>query len=379
MMAEKIKLTLPAETITPVERVKPGLLPEETIPAPPGKISFTEEELREILLRAQARIKIIGVGGAGCNTITRMTEIGITGAETIAINTDAQDLLYTTAGRKILIGKTTTGGLGAGNDPEKGREAAKEDLELLKNVLYGAHMVVVTCGLGGGTGTGATPVITELSRRMGILTVAVVTLPFTVEGKRRRENALRGLNELKQSADAIVVIPNDRLLQLSPDISISEAFRKCDTILTNAVKGITESITKPGLINLDFADVRAVLQNAGISAISVAESDAENRGEDVVKQAIHNPLLDVDVTNARGALVNLIASDITITEAEMIVRKFQELLNPDAQLIWGAQVCKEMKNTLRLVALLAGVYSPYAAPERKRIKPGELDLGLKRL
>jgi cell division protein FtsZ len=361
------------------ERVKPGVLPEAIAPLPAGKLSFTEEELKEILLKAQARIKIVGVGGAGCNTITRMSEIGIVGAETIAVNTDAQDLLYTVASRKILIGRTVTAGLGAGNDPEKGKEAAKEDIELLKNVLYGAHMVFVTCGLGGGTGTGAAPVITELSRRMGILTVAVVTLPFTVEGKRRRENAQKGLNELKQSADAIVVIPNDRLLQLAPDISISEAFRRCDTILTNAVKGITESITKPGLINLDFADVRAVLQNAGISAISVAESDAENRDEDVVNQALHNPLLDVDVTNAKGALINLIASDITIAEAQTIVSKFQELLNPDAQLIWGAQVCPEMKNTLRLVALLAGVYSPYAVPEKRKPKPSELDLGLKRI
>ncbi|MEM2282498.1 MAG: cell division protein FtsZ [Candidatus Hadarchaeales archaeon] len=362
--------------MAPEER-KPGLIPEEVVPTPPGKLTFTEEELREILAKAQARIKIIGVGGAGCNTIARMTEVGITGAETIAVNTDAQDLLYTSADRKILIGKTVTGGLGAGNDPEKGRKAAEEDQELLKNAVYGAHMVFITCGLGGGTGTGAAPVIAELSRRMGILTSAVVTLPFTVEGKRRRENAMRGLEELKQGADSIVVIPNDRLLQISPDLSISEAFQKCDIILTNAVKGITESITKPGLINIDFADVKAVLSNAGISAICVAESDAENRDEDVVNQAINNPLLDVDVSNAKGALLNLIASNITIKEAQNIVSKFQELLNPEAQLIWGAQHSSEMKNAIRLVALLAGVYSPHAVPERKRPKPGEIDLGIK--
>jgi cell division protein FtsZ len=360
------------------ERVKPGLIPEEAIPTPAGKLTFSEDELKEILEKAQAKIKIVGVGGAGCNTITRMTEVGIVGAETIAVNTDAQDLLYTSASRKILIGKTVTAGLGAGNDPEKGREAAKEDSELLKNALFGAHMVFVTCGLGGGTGTGAAPVIAELSRRMGILTVAVVTIPFTVEGKRRRENAQRGLNELKQSADAIVVIPNDKLLQLAPDISISEAFRRCDTILTNAVKGITESITKPGLINLDFADVRKVLSNGGISAICMAESDAENRDEDVVNQALHNPLLDVDVTNARGALINLIGS-VTIKEAQTIISKFQELLNPDAELIWGAQYSPEMKNSIRLVALLAGVYSPHAMLEKRKPRPGEIDLGLKRM
>lgn len=362
----------------PPESVKPGLFTGPTkVTVKPG--GLTEEELKEVLARAQPRIKIVGVGGAGCNTITRMTEVGIVGAETIAVNTDAQDLLYASAARKILIGRTTTGGLGAGNNPEIGKKAAQEDQELLKDALYGAQMVFVTCGLGGGTGTGASPVVAGIAKRMGALTVAVVTLPFTAEGRRRRENAEKGLNELKEVTDALIVIPNDKLLQLSPDVSISEAFRRCDTILTNAVKGITESITKPGLVNVDFADVRAVLSGAGISAICVAESDAEERGEDVVNQAIHNPLLDVDITNAKGALLNLIAADLTVSEVQKVVSKFQELLNPDAQLIWGAQHDPSMRKTLRLVAILAGVYSPHIGGEKKKIRAGELDLGLKSL
>ncbi len=358
---------------------KPGIAPAPKARAPAAPKGVTQEELEEILRKAKARIVVVGCGGAGCNTISRMMRVGIEGAETIALNTDAQDLLYAAADRKILIGQEVTGGLGAGNDPEKGEAAAREDESVIKEHLYGADMVFVTCGLGGGTGTGASPIVAEVARKLKALTVGVVTLPFTVEGSRRINNAMKGLNKLKDVADSVIVIPNDKLLQLAPNLPLGAAFEVADKVLTDAIKGITELITKPGLVNLDFADIRTVLQDSGIAALGIGESDSANRAEEAAAEALNSPLLDVDVTDAKGALVNVIGSpDLTVTEAERVVAKVSEVLDPEAHLIWGAQLSEEMRNAIRVLVVLSGVHSPYvmgpAGRPPKRVELTELGL-----
>lgn len=359
---------------------KPGIFPERA--ERPRPKSLGAEELEQILQQARTRIVAVGCGGAGCNTISRIVEVGIQGAETIAINTDAQDLLYAAADRKILIGKDLTGGLGAGNDPDKGEAAAREDEAQIKDHLYGMDLVFITCGLGGGTGTGAAPVVAEVAKKLGALTVSIVTLPFTVEGSRRRKNAERGLEKLKAISDTVIVIPNDKLLQLAPDLPIGAAFKVSDQLLMDAIKGITEMITKPGLVNLDFADVKAVLQNGGVAMIGIGESDGSNRAVEAVEEALNSPLLDVDITGAKGALLNVVgSSDMTLEEAERIVSRVSECLDPNANVIWGAQVSNDMMNSIRVLVVLAGVKSPYALSPEERIskRPAEIDLGLESL
>lgn len=340
-----------------------------------------DEELEQALREAQARIVTVGCGGAGGNTISRMMEVGIKGADTIAINTDAQDLLYTTADRKILIGRDVTGGLGAGNDPDKGEAAAREDEDLLKEYIHGADMVFVTCGLGGGTGTGSAPIVAEVSKRLGALTIGVVTLPFSVEGRRRGQNAERGLQKLREVSDTVIVIPNDKLLDVAPELPIPAAFKVADQLLMDSIKGITELITKPGLINLDFADVRTVLKDGGIAMIGIGESDTENRSNEAVSEALNSPLLEVDITGASGALVNVTGSpDMSLEEAENIVGEVSQALDPDAQVSWGAQVSDDLKKAVRVMVILSGVHSPYVlgpgARPRKKIEGEELELGL---
>jgi cell division protein FtsZ len=320
------------------------------------KISDTDEDLRKLLEARRAEIKVIGVGGAGNNTVSRMMQVGIVGAEVIAANTDAQDLLYTDADRKILLGRDLTKGLGAGGDPKVGMEAARESREEIKEVLEDADMVFITCGLGGGTGTGGSPVIAEIAKKLGLLTVGVVTLPFTMEGKHRMENAKYGLDELQRNVDTLIVIPNDKLLEIVPDVSIVTAFKICDEILVNAVKGVTELVTKPGLVNLDFADIRAVMENGGLAMIGLGESDTENRALEAVEKALNNPLLDVEIDGASGALVNVCGgTDVTIRECEEIVEAVSSKLSPDAKVIWGAQILKELGNVIRALLIVTGV------------------------
>lgn len=343
-----------------------------------------DEELEQALREAQARIVAIGCGGAGGNTISRMMEVGIQGADTIALNTDAQDLLYTTADRKILIGRDVTGGLGAGNDPDKGEAAAREDEGLLKDHVHGADMVFVTCGLGGGTGTGSSPIVAEVAKRLDALTVGVVTLPFGVEGRRRSQNAERGLKKLREVADTVIVIPNDKLLDVAPELPIPAAFKVADQLLMDSIKGITELITRPGLINLDFADVRTVLQDGGIAMIGIGESDTKNRATEAVGEALNSPLLDVDITGASGALVNVTGSpDMSLEEAESIVGQVSQALDPEAQVSWGAQVSDDLKKAVRVMVILSGVHSPYVlgpgARPRKGTEGEQVELGLEPL
>jgi len=327
-----------------------------------------DKELEELLSKQKASIRVVGCGGAGNNTINRITEVGVSGAETIAVNTDAQDLLYTTADKKILIGKETTKGLGAGSDPKLGEEAAREQEHELKTSVAGADMVFITCGLGGGTGTGSAPVIADLAKKNGALTVAIVTMPFTMEGNRRYENAVIGLERLEQLVDTLIVIPNDKLLELCPDLPLHTAFKVADEILTNAVKGIAELVTKAGLVNLDFADIRAVMKNGGVALIGVGESDSENRASEAVEKAITNPLLDVDIAGATGALINVAGSkDMSLTEAKKVVEAVSSKLSEDAKIIWGAQIYEDLANTIRVMLIVTGVKSPQIFGKEKKL------------
>ncbi len=328
-----------------------------------------DDELRRIIDSRKSDIKVVGIGGAGGNTISRIMQIGITGCETVAINTDAQDLLYTDSDAKVLIGKEISQGLGAGANPKVGAEAAKENKDDVKKVLGGADMVFITCGLGGGTGTGASPVVADVAKKIGALTVAIVTLPFAMEGEHRMNNAKEGLENLEAVVDTLIVIPNDKLLEIVPDVSITTAFKVADEILVNAVKGIAELVTRPGLVNLDFADIRAVMSSGGLAMIGMGESDSENRAIEAVEKSLTNPLLNVDIQGATGALVSVAGgSDMTIRECQEIVEAVSSRLNPGAKIIWGAQVVKEMGDVVRALLVITGVKSPQIyGPDRKFI------------
>lgn len=329
--------------------ITPDLSPE---------IKEIDNELVELLKKQSAKIKVIGIGGGGNNSLSRMREIGIKGGELIAINTDAQDLLYANADQKILIGKELTQGLGAGSNPKVGAEAAKESEQEIKKKISGSDMIFITCGLGGGTGTGAAPVVSSLAKKQGALTIGVVTLPFTIEGKKRIENAMDGLERMEACVDTLIVIPNDKLLELAPELPLHTAFKISDEILTNAVKGTTELVTTSGLVNLDFADIKAIMVNGGVSLIGMGESDTDNRALDAVDKAIQNPLLDVDISNATGALVNVVGgSDMSLDECKAVIETVGGKLSPDAKLIWGAQISEDMEKSIRVLLIVTGVKS----------------------
>jgi len=335
----------------------------------PRKFSSIDEELEELLNKQKAKIKVIGTGGAGNNTINRMSEVGIGGAEMVAMNTDAQDLLYTNADVKVLLGRDVTHGLGAGSIPQVGEEAAKESEHEIKQKLLGADMVFITCGLGGGTGTGSAPVIADIAKKTGALTVAVVTLPFQVEGQRRYENAILGLEKLESIVDTLIVIPNDKLLELAPDLPLQTAFKVADEILTNAVKGIADLVTKTGLVNLDFADIKAVMGKGGVAMIGIGESDTESRAMESVEKALNNPLLDVDITGANGALINVSGGpDMTLEEAKKVVESVSEKLDEDANIIWGAMISEDLGKTLKTMLIVTGVNSPQIFGHNRRIE-----------
>ena len=317
-----------------------------------------DKELEMLLKKQGARVKVIGCGGGGGNSVSRMKEIGIKGAEIIAINTDAQDLLYTNVDHKILIGRELTHGLGAGSNPKVGELAAKESEHEIKKKLSESDLVFITCGLGGGTGTGSAPVVAEIAKRNGALTIGVVTLPFTVEGQKRIENAQYGLEKMASIVDTLIVIPNDKLLEIAPELPIHTAFKVADEILTNSVKGITELITKAGLVNLDFADVKAVMTNGGVSLIGIGESDSQDRAREAVEKAINNPLLDVDITDAKGALVNIVGgNDMSLDEYKKVMEIVGSKVAPDAKIISGAQISPDMGNTLKVLLIVTGVKS----------------------
>jgi cell division protein FtsZ len=319
-----------------------------------------DQELEDIIQRSRAKIYVVGTGGGGNNTVSRLVEIGIEGAETVSINTDAQDLFYSVAEKKVLIGRDTCGGLGAGGLPEIGEESAEESDEEIKESLDGADMVFVTCGMGGGTGTGSAPVIAKMAKKIGALTIAVATMPFSAEGLRRRENAEKGLERLQSAADTVIVIPNDKLLEVAPNLPINKAFMVADELLGRAVKGITELITKPGLVSLDFADIRSIMKGSGMAMIGMGESDSGDRAIESVHEALNSPLLDLDISNAKGALINISgSSDLTLNEAEKVVQIVADELDPDANIIWGTQIQEDLQNTIRTTIVVAGVKSPH--------------------
>jgi cell division protein FtsZ len=331
-----------------------------------SNLKAKDEELEQILKAHRTVIRVVGTGGAGNNTVMRLTEIGLNGVETVAINTDAQDLLFTKADNKILIGKNISNGLGAGSDPQIGEDAAREDAEEIKNSLEGSDMVFITCGLGGGTGTGSAPVIAEIAKSMNALTISVVTIPFTEEGVSRKENAMNGLERLRENSDTVIVVQNDKLLDFVPDLPLNEAFKVADEILVNAVKGITELVIEKGLVNLDFADVRSVMKNGTTAMIGIGESESEteDKAAEAVAKAIENPLLDVDINGAQSALINITGDEsMSIREAKNIIVSIAEKLASNAKVIWGARIDAELNGKIKVMLIATGLKSRTTARE----------------
>ncbi len=307
----------------------------------------------------QARILVIGVGGAGNNTITRLTTKGILGAKTIAINTDARHLAITKADEKILIGKELTKGLGAGGYPLIGKKAAEESKGELKAILENVDMVFVTCGLGGGTGTGASPVIAKLAKEQGAIVIGAVTLPFKIEGARIGK-AEEGLAQLREVCDTVIVMENQRLLSMAGNLPLKEAFAMADDFIATMIKGITETISQPSLVNLDYADVKAIMKCGGVAAIGVGESSSENRAKEAVTKALNHPLLEVDYSGARGALIQIVGGDnLKLEEVNTIGEIVSKHLDPEAPVIWGARILPEYEDKLQVITIITGVKSPY--------------------
>ncbi len=324
---------------------------------PTRRSTYSDKELEEILDKIKPNILVLGVGGAGGNAITRVTgSIQSDIYQTIAINTDAQDLLHVHSDLKLLIGKSITGGLGAGNDPMLGEAAAKESEEEIKKILSGADLVFIVCGLGGGTGTGASPLICEWAREEGSIATSVVTLPFEAEGIDRQEKAKRGLERLLETSDSVVVIPNDKMLEIYGNLSLFESFKKADEILAGAVLGVVEVISKPGLINLDFADVRYVLEEGKRAAVSMAEANGQKKSEEVVKRVINNPLLGINISGAKKALINVIGGeDMDLKEVNTIIEAITSELDPKAVVKWGVQINPQLKNTVRVFTIITNI------------------------
>jgi cell division protein FtsZ len=320
---------------------------------------MSDAELETVLDELQTNITVVGCGGAGGNTVNRMFEEGIRGADLVAANTDVQHLVEIEADTKILMGKQKTQGRGAGSRPQVGEEAALESQEDIQDAVRGSDMVFVTAGLGGGTGTGSAPVVAEAARDAGALTIAIVTMPFTAEAEVRQTNAEGGLERLRNVADTVIVIPNDRLLDTVGKLPIQQAFKVADEVLMRSVKGITELITKPGLVNLDFADVRTVMERGGVAMIGLGEADSDSKAQDSVKTALRSPLLDVDISGASASLVNVTGGpDMSIDEAEGVVEEIYERIDEDARIIWGTSVDEDLEGAMRTLIVVTGVESP---------------------
>ncbi|SEW05491.1 cell division protein FtsZ [Halobacterium jilantaiense] len=326
-------------------------------PMPTG--TMTDDELEDVLQELQTNITVVGCGGAGSNTVNRMAEEGIHGADLVAANTDVQHLVDIDADTKILMGQQKTKGRGAGSLPQVGEEAAIESQDEIREAISGSDMVFVTAGLGGGTGTGSAPVVAKAAREQGALTIAIVTTPFTAEGEVRRTNAEAGLERLRDVADTVIVVPNDRLLDSVGKLPVREAFKVSDEVLMRSVKGITELITKPGLVNLDFADVRTVMEKGGVAMIGLGEADSDAKAADSVQSALRSPLLDVDISSANSALINVTGGpDMSIEEAEGVVEQLYDRIDPDARIIWGTSVDEEIEEEMRTMVVVTGVDSP---------------------
>jgi cell division protein FtsZ len=339
--------------------------------------TMTNEELADVVEDLKTQITVVGCGGAGSNTVTRMAKEGIHGAKLVAANTDAQHLVeQVQADTKILMGRDKTGGRGAGSVPKIGEEAARETLDDINETIDGSDMVFVTAGLGGGTGTGAAPVVAQAAQEAGALTIAIATIPFTAEGERRRANADAGLERLRAVSDTVIVVPNDRLLEYAPNLPLQDAFTICDRVLMRSVKGMTELITKPGLVNVDFADVRTVMENGGVAMIGLGESDSESKARDSIQSALRSPLLDVEFKGASSALVNVVGGpDMSIEEAEGVVEEIYDRIDPDARIIWGASVDESFSGKMETMIVVTGVDSPqiYGRSDLANETSGQVD------
>ncbi|MGC8538664.1 MAG: cell division protein FtsZ [Candidatus Micrarchaeia archaeon] len=350
-----------------------------------NEISPDDEELLRFIESARPKIYVVGAGGSGSNTVTRMAEMNLEGVTLVAMNTDAPHLAKTKATRKVLLGKKATRGLGAGSDPKLGEEAAIENKDDIRHLLSDAQLVFVTCGLGGGTGTGSAPVIAHEAKEIGALTVAIVTLPFSTEGKLRMRNAIDGLNKLRKVTDTTIVIPNDKLLAVAPDLPLNMAFRVSDEVLANATRGIVEMVTKPGMVNLDFADLKSVLKDSGYAMIGIGEATSTqttNRASVAIENTLKSPLLDVDLSKAKRALVNIIGGeDLTLREAEMVFQEVSGRINDDAMLKWGARIDPSMqKSAIKVMVVMGGVEFPeYSEMGMKRTSGKSEDIDLDRI
>ncbi len=315
-----------------------------------------------------AQIKVVGVGGGGNNAVNRMIQFGLKGVEFISINTDKQALFTSEANQKIQIGEKLTKGLGAGANPEIGQRAAEESRDEILQTLKGADMVFVTAGMGGGTGTGAAPIIAEIAKELGVLTVGVVTKPFLFEGKQRMINAEKGIQELKERVDTLVTIPNDRLLQIvEKRTSMLEAFVIADDVLRQGVQGISDLIAVPGLVNLDFADVRTIMKERGLAHMGIGKGSGENRATEAAKQAIQSPLLETTIEGARGVLLNITGSEnLSLYEVNEAAELVAQAADPDANIIFGAVINDEFQDEIHITVIATGFESKMRGREEKR-------------
>jgi len=325
-------------------------------------INPADEELAKIAEQLKVKIKIFGCGGGGSNTINRCVEEGITGAEMYALNTDAKHLLTIKVSNKILIGKRLTRGLGAGAKPEIGEEAAKENEEDIKRAVENADIVFVTAGMGGGTGTGSAHYVAKMAKSAGALVMGVVTIPFSAEGSVRKEQAMAGIEKLRKVCDTTIVISNDKLLELVPKMPLDAAFKVADEVLMTAIKGITEIVTKPGLVNIDYADLQTVMKDGGVAMIGLGESDSvTDRVTEAVNEALTSPLLglnDADFRNAQGALVRVVGGpNMTVTEAQKAAEIVGSKINKRARMIWGCTVDPTMESGIKVMLIITGVNS----------------------
>ena len=307
----------------------------------------------------QARIMVVGCGGGGCNTVNRLAELGIEGAGTIAANTDAKHLAVTHATKRILLGRELTRGMGAGGFPEVGKKAAEESKNDIRESLQGCDLLFLTCGLGGGTGTGAAPVVAYLAKEMGSIVIAAVTLPFKIEGARINK-AEEGLAKLREVCDTVIVIENQKLVELAGNKPLKEAFGIADGLIATMIKGITETISQPSLVNLDYADVRTIMRAGGVATIGVGESDSQNRAREAITKALSHPLLDVDYSGATGALIQVIGGDdMKLEEISTIGETVAQHMDPEALVMWGARILPEFTGKIQVITIITGVKSPY--------------------
>ena len=333
------------------------------------------EMMNQPLPESFARIKVIGVGGGGCNAVNRMIDEGLQSIEFVAVNTDAQALLQSKANIRVRVGDKSTRGLGAGGNPDKGKQAAEESQEEIRQVLKGSDMVFVTAGLGGGTGTGAAPIIAQIAREMGALTIGVVTRPFSFEGSRRMQSAETGISALKEHADTLIVIPNDRLLQIvDKRASLQDAFRVADDVLRQGIQGISELITVPGLINLDFADVRTIMSEGGAALMAVGKAAGEDRARVAAEMAISSQLLDITIDGARGILFNVTGGNsLTLFEVNQAAAIIKETAHPDVNLIFGAVVDPNIGDDIRVTVIATGFDRTNSVSAKPQVAPRRVE------